>query len=177
MPSYAPHTPDDIQAMLRAIGAESVEALFVHLPEKVRLGRPLALPPGMDEGSLFLHLQELAGRNKPYTPPTQLMGAGLYAHYQPSFLDMVFGRSEFLTSYTPYQPEISQGTLQVLYEYQTMICELTGLAISNASSYDGSTATGDALGLLASLGRGGRVLVSDLLYAQYAAVVETYNYG
>lgn len=179
MSTYAPHTDADIRAMLEVIGVDSVDALFTHLPPRVRLNRPLDLPPGMDEASLFLHLQELAAKNRAYTPAQQLMGAGLYAHYQPAFLDaVVFGRSEFLTSYTPYQPEISQGTLQMLYEYQTIICELTGLAVSNASSYDGSTALGDALGTLASYGReGARVLVSDLLYDQYRQVLETYNYG
>ncbi|MEO7994959.1 MAG: aminomethyl-transferring glycine dehydrogenase subunit GcvPA [bacterium] len=178
MPSYAPHTPADIAAMLAAIGVASVEDLFSHLPPKVRLGRALDLPAGMDEGSLYLHLVELSQRNKAYLPPQQLMGAGLYAAYQPSLLDVFFNRSEFLTSYTPYQPEIAQGTLQALFEYQTMICELTGLAISNASSYDGSTALGDALGLLAGFGRdGARVLVSDGLYDQYRQVLDTYNYG
>lgn len=179
MPSYAPHTDPDIRAMLDVIGVSSVDALFAHLPPQVRLNRPLDLPPGMDEASLFLHLQELAAKNRPYPPSRQLMGAGLYAHYQPAFLDaVVYGRSEFLTSYTPYQPEISQGTLQVLYEYQTIMCELTGLQVSNASSYDGSTALGDALGTLASFGREeARVLVSDLLYDQYRQVLETYNYG
>jgi glycine dehydrogenase subunit 1 len=156
---YTSITPQDLDAMLEAIGVPSVEALFDHqIPEAVRLRRPLELPAGMPEQDVFAHLRALAARNVSAEDELSFLGAGMYDHYVPALIDMLMERSEFLTPYTPYQPEISQGGLQVMFEYQTAISELTALPVANASVYEGPSAVA-AAGYLAKLHNGGRRFV------------------
>jgi glycine dehydrogenase subunit 1 len=169
---YHPHTPEDVQAMLAAIGAESLDALFRSIPERLRLSRPLDLPPAADEITLFAELRALAGRNDTAHPP--FVGAGCYAHHVPPVVDQLLLRGEFFTAYTPYQPEISQGTLQALFEWQTFVCLLTGMDVSNASMYDGATATAEAA-LMATRATGRRkIVVSAAVHPEYRKVLATY---
>src|SRR2546429_9806244 len=140
--------------MLAAIGVGSVEELFDRqIPESVRWRQPLALPDGKGEQEVYAHLRELAQRNTSAEDELSFLGAGMYDHYVPAIVDMITERSEFLTPYTPYQPEISQGGLQAMFEYQTAISELTGLPVSNASVYEGPSAVG-AAGYVAKLTNG-----------------------
>jgi glycine dehydrogenase subunit 1 len=156
---YTSITPADLDAMLQAIGVGSLQELFDRqIPEAVRLGRPLELPDGLSEQDVYEHLRSLAERNTNVEQELSFLGAGMYDHYVPALVDMLTERSEFLTPYTPYQPEISQGGLQVMFEYQTAICELTGLSVSNASAYEGPSAVA-AAGYLAKLHNGRRRLV------------------
>jgi glycine cleavage system P protein (glycine dehydrogenase) subunit 1 len=158
---YTSTTPDDLRAMLEAIGVGSLEELFDRqIPAAVRLGRALDLPPGMPEQDVYAHLRELAARNVSAEDEVCFLGAGMYDHYVPAVVDMLMERSEFLTPYTPYQPEVSQGGLQVMFEYQTAISELTALPVSNASVYEGPSAVA-AAAYLAKIANGkGRVVVS-----------------
>src|SRR5438270_8246161 len=145
--------------MLNAIGVGSVQEIFDRqIPEAVRLGRALHLPDGLPEQEVYEHLRALAARNTSTEDELSFMGAGMYDHYVPALIDMLTERSEFLTPYTPYQPEISQGGLQVMFEYQTAISELTGLPVSNASVYEGPSAVA-AAGYLAKLHNGLRKLI------------------
>jgi glycine dehydrogenase subunit 1 len=145
---YTSATDADRAAMLERIGVQSIDELFEAIPEGVRLGRALDLPPGRPEQEVFAHLRELASRNVSADDELTFLGAGMYDHYIPALVDSIISRSEFLTPYTPYQPEVSQGTLQVMFEYQTAISELTGLPVSNATLYEGPSALG-AAGFLA----------------------------
>ncbi|MGD0198698.1 MAG: aminomethyl-transferring glycine dehydrogenase subunit GcvPA [Solirubrobacteraceae bacterium] len=140
MTRYTAVTDADRQAMLEAIGVASVDELFAGIPQEVRAAAPLDLPDGLGEAEVYAHLRELAARNTSVEDEISFLGAGMYDHYVPALIDMLMSRSEFLTPYTPYQPEISQGGLQVMFEYQTAICELTGLEVSNASVYEGPSA-------------------------------------
>src|SRR5919199_561595 len=137
--SYLSVTDADREAMLGAIGVPSIDQLFEQIPEAVRLGRELDLEPALSEQGLVEHLSELAARNVDTTREISFLGAGIYDHYVPAVVDAMLARGEFLTAYTPYQPEMSQGVLQAIFEYQTVICELTGMDVSNASGYDGTT--------------------------------------
>ena len=158
--------------MLDAIGAESLEALFAHLPEAVRLHRPLDLPPGISEYEIVQYFRELAVQNG--SDYACFLGAGAYPHFRPVLVDTVVSRGEFLTSYTPYQAEISQGTLTTIFEFQTMICQLTGMDVANASMYDGSTAMAEAaLMAVRATGRS-RVLVARSVHPEYREVLRTY---
>ncbi len=150
MSRYTSVTDADRQAMLDAIGVDSVEALFADIPEEVRLRRPLDMPDGMAEQEVTDHLAALAARNRHADDEVTFLGAGMYDHYVPAIIDSLIQRSEFLTPYTPYQPEVSQGGLQVMFEYQTAISELTGLPVSNASMYEGPSSVASA-GYLALL--------------------------
>src|ERR671916_3018936 len=150
MSRYTGVTDEDLHEMLGAIGAGSLEDLFADIPESVRLGRELDLPPGRSEQEVYEHLAELARRNRSAEDEVTFLGAGMYDHYVPALVDTLLSRSEFLTPYTPYQPEISQGGLQVMFEFQTAISELTGLPVSNASVYEGPSAVA-AAGYLAKL--------------------------
>src|SRR3954466_490271 len=136
--------------MLERIGVGSVDELFADIPEAVRLGRPIDLPAGKPEQEVYAYLRELAARNVSAEDELTFLGAGMYDHYVPALIDTLLSRSEFLTPYTPYQPEISQGGLQVMFEYQTAISELTALPVSNASVYEGPSAVA-AAGYLAKL--------------------------
>src|SRR3954453_18503508 len=150
MSRYTSATDADRAAMLAAIGVGSVEELFRDIPAAVRLGRPLDLPPGRSEQEVYAELRDLAARNVSTEDEISFLGAGMYDHYVPALIDALTSRGEFLTPYTPYQPEVSQGTLQSMFEYQTAVSELTGLPVSNASVYDGPSAVGSA-GYLARL--------------------------
>ena len=164
--------------MLEAIGVPSIEALFDRqIPEAVRLRRPLGLPDGRPEQDVFAHLRELAQRNVSAEDELSFLGAGMYDHYVPALIDMLMERSEFLTPYTPYQPEISQGGLQVMFEYQTAISELTALPVANASVYEGPSAVA-AAGYLAKLHNGGgRFVVSAGLHPHSIETLRTQAYG
>jgi len=169
---YHPHTPDDVRQMLAAIGAGSTEELFRSIPSSLKLGRPLDVPPAADEISLFAELSRLAARNRVEHPP--FVGAGAYPHHVPPTVDQLLLRGEFFTAYTPYQPEVAQGTLQALFEWQTFVTLLTGLEVSNASMYDGSTAMAEAA-LMATRVTGRRkVVVSAAVHPGYRAVLATY---
>ncbi len=169
---YFPHTDEDIQKMLQRIGADSLDGLYADLPAEVKLGRDYDLPEQMSEIEVRKLFSRLAEKNQTLTC---FAGAGVYDHYSPSLIPQIIGRSEFLTSYTPYQAEISQGTLHYIFEYQSMMAELTGMAVSNASMYDGSTATAEAvLMAVANAKKTKRVLVSATLDEKIMKVVETY---
>ena len=158
MSGYTAVTPEDLELMLAAIGVESIEQLFDGIPAGVRLDRPIDLPPGDPEQAVYAELHRLAARNTSTEDELCFLGAGMYDHYVPAIVDMLMSRSEYLTPYTPYQPEVSQGGLQVMFEYQTAISELTGLPVSNASLYEGPSAVG-AAAYLAKLANGRRRLV------------------
>ena len=143
--AYIPHTSQDIKEMLAAIGKKSLEELFQGIPEDVRLQGEYNLPSKLSEPEVLCCLQKLATKNKTTDEFVSFMGAGTYEHFIPVLIDAIVGRSEFTTSYTPYQPEGSQGTLQTIFEYQTAICNLTGMDISNASIYDGATSLAEAV--------------------------------
>src|SRR5262249_5196098 len=140
-----PHTELQVQQMLRALGLERIEQLFDVVPTGARLGRDLAIDHGMSEIELRRHFAALGARNRPVTEQACFLGAGLADHYVPSVVGTVIGRSEFYTAYTPYQPEMSQGTLQAIFEFQTMVCQLTGMDVANASMYDGASALAEAV--------------------------------
>jgi glycine dehydrogenase subunit 1 len=175
---YTAITPEDLDAMLAAIGVGSVQEIFDRqIPAPVRLGGPLQLPDGLPEQDVFEHLRALASRNTSAEDELSFLGAGMYDHYVPALIDMLTERSEFLTPYTPYQPEISQGTLQVMFEYQTAIAELTGLAVSNASVYEGPSALA-AAGYLATLHNGRRrFVVSAGLHPHSIQTLRTNAHG
>jgi glycine dehydrogenase subunit 1 len=175
---YTAITPQDLDAMLAAIGVGSLGEIFERqIPESVRLGRELDLPDGRTEQDVYEHLRALAARNVSTEDELSFLGAGMYDHYVPSLIDMLMERSEFLTPYTPYQPEISQGGLQVMFEYQTAISELTGLPISNASVYEGPSAVA-AAGYLATLHNGGRrFVVSAGLHPHSIETLRTNAHG
>ena len=163
--------------MLAAIGAESIEGLFDAIPEGVRLDRPLDLPAGMSEQEVFDHLSALAARNRHADEEVSFLGAGMYDHYVPAPIDSIIQRSEFLTPYTPYQPEISQGGLQVMFEFQTAISELTGLPVSNASVYEGPSAVA-AAGYMAKLETGrGKLVASRGLHPHSREALRTHAAG
>ncbi|HEX9312097.1 MAG TPA: glycine dehydrogenase, partial [Actinomycetota bacterium] len=141
---FAPHTDSDVEEMLAACGLSSIDDLFAHLPTRMTLDRELAVAPGMSEMELVGELKRLAGRNRHADEFVCFAGGGAYDHYVPALVWALAGRSELYTSYTPYQPELSQGVLQALFEYQSLVCELTALEVSNASLYDGPTALVEA---------------------------------
>ena len=142
---YIPNTDEDRQAMLQAIGVESIDELFEMIPSELHLGRALNLPPAMGRLELAVHMGDLAAKNTPASQAVCFLGAGSYDHFIPAVVDFVASRSEFYTSYTPYQAEASQGTLKALFEYQTLITQLTGMDVSNASLYDGAGAVAEAV--------------------------------
>ena len=169
---YFPHTPDDIAAMLARCGVKDIEELYSDVPEEVRLKGDYDLPEAMSEAELRAHFAELGKKN---TPLTCFAGAGVYDHYIPAVVPSLCARSEYLTSYTPYQAEVSQGTLHYIFEYQTMMAELTGMEVSNASMYDGTTATAEAAMMaVAASHKANRVLISATVDKKTFAVVKTY---
>jgi glycine dehydrogenase subunit 1 len=178
MSTYTSVTQADLVEMLQMIGVASVDELFDRqIPAEVRLGRALDLPVGMGEQDVYAHLRELAAKNTSAEDEITFLGAGMYDHYVPAVIDMLLGRSEYLTPYTPYQPEVSQGNLQVMFEYQTAISELTGLPISNASVYEGSSAVA-AAGYLARLANGrSKFVVSRGLHPHSRDTLLTYAKG
>jgi glycine dehydrogenase subunit 1 len=172
--SYSPHTEADRAAMLAAIGVATVDELFADIPPPVRATR-FAVPPGLTEQEVRAELTRLAGRNR--LPEVSFLGAGAYRRLIPAVVDEVVGRAEFATAYTPYQPEVSQGTLQAIYEFQTLICELTGMEVASASHYDGATATAEAALMACRLTGRDRVAVSRAVHPQVRRVLETYCSG
>ncbi|HET8592026.1 MAG TPA: aminomethyl-transferring glycine dehydrogenase subunit GcvPA [Solirubrobacterales bacterium] len=177
MSRYTSATEADREQMLAAIGAASVEDLFDQIPAPLRLGRPLGLPPGMSEAEVFERLAELAERNADAEHEVCFIGAGMYDHYVPAIVDAITQRSEFLTPYTPYQPEISQGGLQVMFEFQTAMSELTGLPVSNAGLYEGPSSVASA-GYLAMGATGRRrFVVSRGVHPHSRETLETYSRG
>lgn len=167
---YLPHTESDIKEMLEVIGVDNIDDLFAEIPSEL-LGRDLDLPKSHSELEIYKRFNELAAKNKELIP---FVGAGAYDHYTPSVIRHLIERQEFLTAYTPYQPEISQGTLQYIFEYQSLICELTGLDISNASMYDGSTATAEAMFMATAARKKNKILVSKTVNPNIIKVIETY---
>jgi len=177
MSSYTAATQQDIEEMLAAIGLGSIEELFRDIPDGVRFGRRLDLPEGKPEQQVYAELAALAAKNTSADDEVSFLGAGMYDHYVPAFIDTLLSRAEFLTPYTPYQPEVSQGGLQVMFEYQTAISELTGLPISNASLYEGPSAVG-AAAYLAKLANGRtRHLVSRGVHPHSRETLETLAVG
>ena len=171
--AYVPHTPEDVRAMLEVIGASSVDDLFASLPEAVRLGRDLDLPPGLSEEEVRRFMADLAAENVTQADLVSFLGGGVYDTIIPAACDAISSRSEFLTAYTPYQAEVSQGTLQVIYEWQTFITRLTGLPVANASMYDGATALAEALMLAAGARRKSKVVVPATLNPRWRRVART----
>jgi glycine dehydrogenase subunit 1 len=172
---YTPHTPSDKAEMLRAIGLSEVEQLFDHLPASLRDRAQISLPPGLSETAVKRRMAALAAKNGTAENWSLFLGGGIYHHAIPSAVDAVISRSEFATSYTPYQPEVSQGTLQAMFEFQTLICQLTGMEVANAGLYDGASAAAEAVLMARRLQDGRhRVFVSRALHPQYRQVIATY---
>ena len=172
---YFFNTPDDRQAMLAAIGAGSVDELFAAIPAELRLARPLDISPAMCEMELTRHVSALAAKNSGASRKVCFLGGGSYDHFVPAAVDAICSRGEFYTSYTPYQPEVSQGNLQAMFEYQTLVCQLTGLDVSNASLYDGGSAAVE--GVLMCMGvtkRERKVVVAESVHPEYRHIVRTY---
>jgi glycine dehydrogenase subunit 1 len=170
---YVPHSEGDVAAMLEAVGVATVEDLFAEIPAEVRLQRRLDLPAGLSEAELLAELRALAARTTPASALVSFLGAGIYDHYVPAIVDAIVSRSEFQTAYTPYQPERSQGVLQSIFEFQTAICELTGMEVANASMYDAGTALAEASFLAGAQSRRGRIVVSDGVHPEYREVLAT----
>jgi glycine cleavage system P protein (glycine dehydrogenase) subunit 1 len=174
---YIALTDADREEMLATVGVESVEELFRDIPTGVRLGRLLDLEPPLAEQEITAHLDELARRNAHVGVELSFLGAGVYDHYVPAVVNTVLSRGEFLTAYTPYQPEMSQGVLQAIFEYQTAICELTGMDVSNASGYDGTTVAADACFVARHVTGRSKVVVTESTNPQVRQVVKTYAPG
>jgi glycine dehydrogenase subunit 1 len=173
--AYLFNTPEDQRDMLRAIGVGSIEDLFVGVPKELRLGRPLNIPAPMAEAELTQRMTALANRNQGTGELVCFLGGGAYDHFIPATVDAIAGRGEFFTSYTPYQPEVSQGNLQVMFEYETMVCQLTGMDVSNASLYDGASACVEAVLLALSISHSRRrVIVCESLHPEYRQALATY---
>jgi len=175
--SYLSLTDSDREAMLERIGISTVEELFQDIPERVRFRGELDIDPALSEPELVAHLEELAARNVHTGQELSFLGAGIYDHYVPALVDAILARGEFLTAYTPYQPEMSQGILQAIFEYQTVICELTGMDVSNASGYDGATVAADACYVAKHVTGRQKVVLCETLHPQVRQVVKTYAPG
>ncbi len=170
---YIPNSPEERQEMLRGLGLGSAEELFDSIPSDVLLQRPLDTPAALSEIELLELFESMAAKNAAARRPS-FLGAGAYSHYAPTIVDSLIQRSEFFTAYTPYQPEISQGTLQAIFEFQTLVCQLTGMDVANASMYDGSTAMAEAVLMAERVTKRSRVLVSAAVHPEYLQVAETY---
>ena len=176
-PGYLSLTDDDRAEMLAAIGVASIDDLFEQIPPGVRFDRELDAPEALTEVELVAHLSELAARNVHSGVELSFLGAGIYEHYVPSVVDVLLSRGEFLTAYTPYQPEMSQGVLQAIFEYQTVICELTGMDVSNASGYDGTTVAADACFVAKHTSDRSKIVLAETLNPQVRQVVKTFALG
>ena len=174
---YLSLTDADRTEMLSAIGVASIDELFEQVPPGVRFDRELDVPEALTEVELVAHLSELAARNVHSGDELSFLGAGIYDHYVPSVVDVLLSRGEFLTAYTPYQPEMSQGVLQAIFEYQTVICELTGMDVSNASGYDGTTVAADACFVAKHTSDRSKVVLAETLNPQVRQVVKTFALG
>jgi glycine dehydrogenase subunit 1 len=174
---YLPMTEQDKKAMLEAIGVSSIDELFSDIPEKVRFKGEYNIKAAKSETALMKELFKMASRNADLKRNVSFIGAGVYDHYMPVIVDHVISRSEFYTAYTPYQPEISQGELQAIFEFQTMICELTGMDVANSSMYDGGTALAEAAMLSAGHTKRKRIIVSSAVHPESREVLKTYAKG
>jgi hypothetical protein len=173
--NYCPHTPDDIKQMQASIGIAGIDELFADIPQKFRLKNMLDIPAALSELETLSVLSDLAGKNK--LPQFTLTGAGAYHHFIPAVVGHITGRAEFYTAYTPYQAEISQGILQAIYEYQTMIAHLTGTEIANASMYDGASAMAEAAVLCAKMSNRTKIIVARSVHPEYRQVLRTYSWA
>lgn len=170
---YIPNSPDERAEMLRTVGLNTAEELFDSIPSDIILRAPLKTPDALSEIELLARFEALAGHNEAAQRPS-FLGAGAYSHYSPTIVDALIQRSEFFTAYTPYQPEISQGTLQAIFEFQTLVCQLTGMDVANASMYDGSTALAEAVLMAERVTSRSKVVVSSAIHPEYLRVCETY---
>ncbi len=173
---FLPHTPEDLSEMLERCGFDDLEALFAALPDEVKLGRSLDVPPALSEPELTAHLNALAARSAA-AATLCFAGGGAYDHHLPAAVGALAGRAEFATSYTPYQPELSQGVLQAVYEFQTLLCEIYGMDVANASLYDGANALVEGVNLAVRATRRDRVLVTQGVHPHYRQVLQTYTSG
>ena len=173
--SYLPHTEEDRAQMFEAIGVKTAEELFCDIPANLRLQRGLELPEALSESELAAELSAMAALNADLGRNVSFLGAGAYDHYIPSVVDHVLRRSEFYTAYTQYQPEISQGYLQALWEYQSMICEITQMAAANASMYDGGTAIAEAAMLACGATGRNTLIAAETLHPHYRDILATYG--
>ncbi len=171
---YIPNSAEERAKMLAEMGVQSIEDFFTSIPAHLRLNKPLNLPPAYAESELIKFFKNLAARNADPNSTTSFLGAGAYNHFRPVIIDTLISRSEFYTTYTPYQPEIAQGTLQAIFEFQTMICLLTGMEVANASMYDGSTALAEAVLMANRINRRKKIIISQAVHPEYRAVLETY---
>ncbi|HEV8483993.1 MAG TPA: aminomethyl-transferring glycine dehydrogenase subunit GcvPA [Blastocatellia bacterium] len=170
---YIPNSPDERSAMLKQIGCDGIEDLFEQIPQKLRLNEPLGIGHPVSEPDLLAYFNELASNNA--SDYQSFLGAGAYPHFIPVVIDPLISRAEFFTAYTPYQPELSQGTLQYIFEFQTMICQMTGLEVANASLYDGSTGVAEAVLMANRVTRRDKFIVADTLHPQYREVISAYT--
>ena len=170
---YIPNSPEERTEMLHQVGLNSAEELFDSIPKDLRLSRNLNTPAALSEIELLAGFEQLATRNRA-AGRTSFLGAGAYQHYIPTIVDHIISRSEFFTAYTPYQPEISQGTLQVIFEFQTLVCQLTGMEVANASMYDGSTALAEAVLMAERVTKRSKVIACGAIHPEYLEVVNTY---
>jgi glycine dehydrogenase subunit 1 len=171
---YIPNSPEERVEMLAAVGLSSPDELFRSIPADVQLGRRLEITEPLAESEVIASMENFAANNPAATKPS-FLGAGVYSHFSPTIVDHLIQRSEFFTSYTPYQPEISQGTLQYIFEFQTLICQLTGMEVANASMYDGSTATAEAYVMAQRVTRRDKIIVADTVHPEYREVARTYT--
>lgn len=174
---FLPHTPDDDRAMLEEIGARDIDDVFEAVPEAVRLREQLQVPPALSEVELMDHMGELAGKSLGADRLVCFAGGGSYDHYVPAAVRALASRSEFSTSYTPYQPELSQGVLQALFEFQTMVCEIYGMEVANASLYDGANALTEAVNLAVRIKKKERAVVAATVHPHFIDVLRTYTSG
>jgi glycine dehydrogenase subunit 1 len=171
---YIPNTEAECHAMLEAMGLSAIEALFDSIPEELRFAGPLDIPKALSEQEVLRQMRTLAGRNANVEDYAAFLGAGAYHHFIPSIVPVLTSRGEFMTAYTPYQPEMAQGTLQAVYEYQTLICQLTDMEVANASLYDASTGVAEAVLMARRLTQRDEVLLSEAVHPEYRAVLRTY---
>lgn len=177
MGNYLPNTPKDIAEMLSTIGVQNIDDLFAEIPSDLRMNRPLNLPDGLSEPEMLQKLSVMSDRNRKASDSPCFIGAGAYDHYIPAAIDHLLLRGEFFTAYTPYQAEISQGTLQAIYEFQSLICSLTEMDAANASMYDGATALAEAINMaIAQTGRK-KVLLSTTVHPEYRSVIDNISCG
>ncbi len=170
---YIPNSPEERAEMLAVVGLDSADELFRSIPKEVQLGRSLDITDPLAENEVIAGMEAMATKNTAATKPS-FLGAGVYSHFSPTIVDHLIQRSEFFTSYTPYQPEISQGTLQYIFEFQTLVCQLTGMAVANASMYDGSTAMAEAYLMAQRVTRRDKIVVAQSVHSEYREVARTY---
>ncbi|MFL6373924.1 MAG: aminomethyl-transferring glycine dehydrogenase subunit GcvPA [Pyrinomonadaceae bacterium] len=170
---YIPNSPEEREEMLADVGLANAAELFRSIPQEVQLGRKLNVTDPLAESEVIAEMERMAARNTAATKPS-FLGAGVYSHFSPTIVDHLIQRSEFFTSYTPYQPEVSQGTLQYIFEFQTLVCQLTGMEVANASMYDGSTAMAEAYLMARRVTRRDKIVVAETVHPEYREVAKTY---